>query len=75
MKLKDSHGYIISSNCEVAAKFNDYFSDIASNVKADNGRIKIFDLGRFSKFFQSPTANSIHLRPTDAGEVFSIIKK
>ena len=36
IKLKDSEGNTISSSYLVDEKFNDFFSNIASNLKAEN---------------------------------------
>ena len=74
IKLKDDEGSLISSSSHVAEKFNDFFSNIASNLKAENTGMKIFDPGGFSKFLGSPSVNCMYLRKTHAGEIHSIIK-
>ena len=74
IKLKDGDGNTISSGNAVAEKFNDFFSNIASNLKTENTETKVFDPGGFNQFLGNPTENSIYLRVTSAGEVHSIIK-
>ena len=44
-KLKDYNGNIISTSLDVAEKFNDYFSSIASNLKEQLAPRTTFDPG------------------------------
>ena len=75
IKLKDINGNLISSNKEVASKFNEYFSGIASSMKDKTGARMTFDPGGFKKFLGSPCQNSIALQTVDSGEIHDIIKK
>ena len=78
VRLKGDNGRIISKDTEVAEKFNDYFSNIASNLKAktSNGSNAIFDPGGFENYLgHSKIQNSMFLQPVQSGEVQDIIKK
>ena len=45
---------------QFAEKFNDFFSNIASNLKAENNGVKIFDPGGYIEFLGSQSENSIY---------------
>ncbi len=75
IKLKDSDGNIMSTNTDVAEKFNAYFSSIASNLK-ENMRTRLtFDPGGFHNFLHNSCTNSMYIKPVDASEVFQVINK
>ena len=75
IKLKNEDGNIISRSSEVAAKFNEYFSSIASNIKTQISARLTFDPGGFQNFLQAPTSNSIYLNPVTPSEVQDVINK
>ena len=75
IKLKDEHGNILSTPSDVATRFNDYFSTIASNIKSQIGARQTFDPGGFDVFLKDPSANSIYLRPVTPKEVHDMINK
>ena len=75
IKLKNEDGNIISRSSEVAAKFNEYFSSIASNIKTQISARLTFDPGGFQNFLQAPTSNSIYLSPVTPSEVQDVINK
>ena len=75
IKLKGDDGSIISNGTDVAAKFNNYFSNIASNIKAQISARQTFDPGGFSRYLRNPTANSMYLRPVTPTEVSEVILK
>jgi hypothetical protein len=75
MKLKDEDGNIISRSSEVAAKFNECFSSIASNIKTQISARLTFDPEGFQNFLQAPTSNSIYLNPVTPSEVQDVINK
>ena len=75
IKLKDEHGNILSTHSDVAARFNEYFSNIASNIKTQIDARRTFDPGGFDKFLRSPSNNSIYLRPVTPTEVHNVVNK
>ena len=76
IKLKDENGNVISHNPDVAARFNDYFSNIASNIKSQISTRQTFDPGGFQQFLQDPASdNEIRLRLVTPHEVHQIINK
>ena len=68
--LNDHFGNVIRSPMAVAEHFNDYFSNIATNLKNE---INATDIN-FDEFLKNPTTNSIYLKPTDPDEVNTIIQ-
>ena len=75
VKLKDENGNILGNSHDVAARFNDYFSSIASNIKSQIAARQTFDPGGFEKFLSSSSTNSIYLRTVTSAEVHNIIKQ
>ena len=75
IKLKDEHGNTLSTNSDVAARFNEYFSSIASNIKTQISTRQTFDPGGFEEFLKDPCINTIYLKPVTPGEVHSVINK
>ncbi|NQY51587.1 MAG: hypothetical protein HRT91_02705 [Piscirickettsiaceae bacterium] len=60
----------------MAEHFNDYFSNIATNLKNETNEIRHShdaDIN-FDTFLKNPTANSIYLKPTHPDEVSTIIQ-
>ena len=74
IKLKNLDGTISSSSSDVASKFNEYFSNIASNIKTQIRTREVFDPGGFQEFLHSPSQNSVYIKPTVPTEVHSVIK-
>ena len=75
IKLKDENGQILSTNIDVATKFNNYFSNIASNLKSQISSRRIFDPGGFQQFLSNPVSNSMYLGTVDSSEIHSTINK
>ena len=78
LRVKDGNGNILSKNIDVAEKFNEYFSSIATNLKINNinNSNHVFDPGGFRKYLgNSKTQNSIYLKSVGPGEVHQIINK
>jgi len=77
IKLKDENGNILSRNSDVAAKFNEYFSNIATKIKAQISTRQTFDPGGFEQFLQHgpATDTEITLRPVTPNEVIGVITK
>ena len=77
IRLKDENGNILSQNSDVAAKFNEYFSNIATNIKSQISTRQTFDPGGFEQFLQpGPAADTeITLRPVTPSEVIGVINK
>ena len=70
IKIQDSDGKLISNPNSVAESFNDYFSNIAANLKSRNS-----EGARFRhEFMPNRVPNSMYTRPVDGGEVYDIIK-
>ena len=74
IKLKNPDGTVSSTSSDVASKFNEFFSNIASNIKAQIRTREVFDPGGFQEFMHRPCPNSIYIKPTEPGEVHSVIK-
>ncbi len=75
IKLKDDHGRIVNNSLDVATKFNEHFSSIASNLKSKISSRTVFDPGGFQEFLQNPVPNSMYLSPVDSSEIYSTINK
>ena len=77
LRVKDKKGNILSKNIDVAERFNDYFSNIAANLKAStgNGSNEVFDPGGHGKYLgNSCVQNSMYLKPVRSNEVHEVIK-
>ena len=74
-KLIDSDGKIVNTPLAMANNFNDYFSNIATNLKqklnGDNRHTD--DNSGYSDFLKNSVPNSIYLDTVDAGEIHAII--
>ena len=57
-KLFDSDGRIINSPELITEKFNEYFANIASDLKA---KIDVNSSGNFEDFLTDPVTNSIYM--------------
>ena len=71
IKLQDSNGKFLTSPLGVASRFNDYFTNIAANLKS---QVVNFDPGGFREFLHNPVENSIEIKAAEPGEIHSIIK-
>ena len=74
IKLQDSDGTITNTPNLVAEKFNDYFANIAFNLKNKNSEAMQHNLNEFRNSMSNPVQNSMYMRPVDSGEVHEIIK-
>ena len=74
IKLQDTEGNLISSPLQVANRFNEFFSTIASNLKAEKNVRLVFDPGGYEEFLLNSQPNSMHLKPVESSEVYDIIK-
>ena len=66
---------LLTKNSDFAARFNEYFSSIASNIKSQISARQTFDPGGFDKFLSKPEVNSIYLRPVSASEIHETVNK
>ena len=73
-KLYDNDGNTVNNPVDIAEKFNDYFSNIASNLKTQISMRSSLSAFNYEKFLQTPVPNSIYLRPVESHEVYDIIK-
>ncbi len=73
IKLKDENGRILSTSLDVATKFNDYISNIASNLKSQISSRRTFDPGGFQEFLREPVSNNLDLRSVESTEIHEII--
>ena len=72
-KLVDKEGNVASSPSEISETFNEYFSNIARNLKS---KISVHeDTRSYEAFLNDPVPLTIFLRPADNSEVSHIIKK
>ena len=71
-KLIDSAGKVTNTPIEIANCFNNYFVNVASNLKRGNTPDSNSDFYR--SYLRNPSVNSIHLRPVEQSEVFDTIK-
>ena len=74
-KLVDANGGTLSKPEEISESFNNYFCNIASNLKEASNYSGDIGNNAYNEFLKSPVYNSMHLDDTDASEVYSIIKK
>ena len=73
-KIQDCNGDIINTPIAIAEKFNDYFSNIASNLKSSRNNNSSYSSDDFECFLTQPVSNSIYVKPVAPGEVYEIIK-
>ena len=70
-KLIDKNGNLVNTPTAIADNFNDYFANIASNLKKNNGDSESCD---HSIFLENSVSNSIYLRAVTGSEVYETIK-
>ena len=72
ISLKNDRGEVISNPTSVAETFNQYFANIASNLK--NERATQCDSHAFQNSMPNPVKESIDVTPVESSEVHEIIK-
>ena len=72
-RLKEDDGTILSTDEAIAGKFNDYFSNIASNIKAQISPRQTFDPGGFEGYLSGANTKSMFIKPTEPAEIQKII--
>ena len=70
-KLQDNNGVIINTPHGITEKFNEYFANIASNLKSNSGNSQ--PSCEFENFMTNSVPNSMYLRPVAPNEVYEII--
>ena len=75
-KLLDNKGNSITNSQQISENFNDYFCNIASDLKKSSSSSPLHrtGIGTYSDFMKNSVTNTIHLNDADAGEIYSIIK-
>ncbi len=73
IKLKDSDGNGVSSNSKVAEMFNEYFTNIATDLKSQISTRTTFDPGGFKKYLTGRIDSSIYLTSVEESEIRDII--
>ena len=73
IRLKGADGKIVDNDQAVAERFNDYFSSIATKIKAQISSRQTFDPGGFEQYLHKSTSQSIYLKPTDPTEIQKIV--
>lgn len=73
-KVLDPEGNCITNGDKIAENFNEYFCNIASNLKKTSTLSSIPSTGSYNDFLKTPVSNTKHLNDTDAGEIHGIIK-
>ena len=74
-KLIDNNGNIINTPNAIAESFNDYFANVASNLKENiNNRTEQGPVNAYQEYLKEPVPNSMYVREVEPGEVYSIIK-
>ena len=75
-KLIDGEGKILNSASEIAENFNEYFANIASNLKNDinNKSEAVNSDNSYLQFLQQPVQNSLHLSRVGSQEVHEVIQ-
>ena len=77
IKLKDDDGNLINTPNLVADKFNNYFTNIAHNLKMNtrnNDQPNQNNASDFHKSMPEPVPNSMYIRPVDSSEIYEVIK-
>ena len=74
-KLIDDDGNIANTPAAIAENFNEYFANIATNLKSKNTNGAEQDYSSFRQFLRHPVQNSIYINPVDPSEVYEVIKQ
>jgi exonuclease III len=72
--LKDSNGNLINTPSAIADKFNEYFSNIALNLKSKISP-NVTTPDSFRKYLTNPISNCMPIEPVVAIEISDIVKK
>ena len=74
--LRDNTWRTINTPSDMAESFNDYFSNIATNLKnSNNANENLSDsTSKYDYYLKSPVSDSIYLNEVDASEVQRTIK-
>ena len=72
-KLIDHDGNIANTPTAIAENFNEYFANIATNLKIRNEIKQDYD--SFKHFLGKPVLNSIYINPVEPTEVYDVIEK
>ena len=74
-KLISKDGKVHNTPLDVAENFNEYFADIASNLKNEISNRSEVTVGEsYKQFLQQPVENEIYLSRVGANEVHNVIK-
>ena len=74
-KLIDENGKVSNTPVDIAENFNEYFANIASNLKSEiNNRTEVTTDEPFKQFLQQPLENEICLSRVGSQEVHKVIK-
>ena len=73
IKLRDELGNSISDGTLVAEKFNNYFCNIAENLKHKLSNSSVHTHNFHNNFLADPVANSLFLMPTHSQEISKVI--
>jgi hypothetical protein len=73
-KLQDASGAVTNTPQAIAEKFNEYFANIATNLKAKNNARAQHQQDEFKTFLHNPVENSIFLKPVESNEIHEIVK-
>ena len=70
-KLLDNSGNVINKPVDIAEKFNDYFVNIASNLKSQINSTRPTNTPNY--LFSEPSPNSMYVNPVEPSEICDII--
>ena len=73
-KITNCDGVTVTEPESIANCFNDYFSNIARNLKIKNGPQQNTGTDSYQQFLKFPVSRSIYLNRVDEGEVYKTIQ-
>ena len=73
-KLIDPNGTVINTPSKIAENFNNFFANIAGNLKEENNR-NLTGSHDHNQFLKNTVSNSIYLNQVTSDEIYNIIKK
>ena len=71
-KLIDPNGTVIDTPSKIAENFNNFFANIAGNLKEENNR-NLTGSHDHNHFLENPVSNSIYLNQVTSDEIYNII--
>jgi exonuclease III len=74
-KLIDNEGNVTNTPVAMAERFNEYFANIATNLKLNINTRTTVSSTEFETFLPDPVAGSMYVNPVASSEVHEIIKK